>query len=434
MGNISLKRSWIIWGCAALFFCYQFMLRVSPSVMVQELMTDFHVDAYALGLLTSFYYYGYVSMQLPIGAMLDKWGPRVILTTAAFVCCLASIVFSQSATVEMASVSRFLIGCASAAGFLSCMKLATVWFPPQKISMVIGFTLLLGTTGAMSGSAPLSLLMEQMSWRDTIWITSIIGACLCVISWLLVRDNAPKKLANKIAEHHEVLQNQPTVLKTFYIVASKRQAWVIAAYGMMMYIPLAAFADMWGVPFLMAIHNFDKQTAAIATSAMYMGIGIGTPLLSVVADRTKQYKPALWLGSMGAFTLFCLTFYLPGLSATTVTGFMFAAGMCLGGQFIAYSVVTEINPVEVAGSASAFQNMVCLTSGIIFQPVIGLILKLSWDGTITAGTPQYADQDYQYAMMLIPLALAIASFISVRLIKEVYPNHDFSNNLQLAKE
>ena len=113
---------------------------------------------------------------------------------------------------------------------------------------------------------------------------------------------------------------------------------------------------------------------------------------------------------------------------------MFAAGMFLGGQFIAYSVVTEINPVEVAGSASAFQNMICLTSGIIFQPLIGLILKLSWDGTTTAGTPQYADQDYQFAMMLIPLALAAASFISVWLIREVYPNHDFSNDLQLAKE
>lgn len=434
MGNISLKRSWIIWGCAALFFCYQFMLRVSPSVMTQELMTDFHVDAYALGFLSSFYYYGYVSMQLPIGAMLDKWGPRLILTTAAFVCCLASMVFSQSATVEMASFSRFLIGCASAAGFLSCMKLATVWFPPQKISMVIGFTLLLGTTGAMSGSAPLSFLMDQTTWRDTIWITSIIGAVLCVVSWLLVRDKTPEKLANKIAEHHDELEKQPSVSKAFLIVASKRQTWIIAGYGMMMYIPLAAFADMWGVPFLMAIHNFDKQTAAIATSAMYMGIGVGTPLLAVVADRTQQYKPALWLGSMGAFALFCLTFYLPGLSATTVTGFMFAAGMFLGGQFIAYSVVTEINPVEVAGSASAFQNMICLTSGIIFQPVIGLILKLSWDGTTMAGTPQYADQDYQFGMMLIPLALATASFISVWLIKEAYPNHSFSKDLQLAKE
>jgi sugar phosphate permease len=65
----SLGRSWLIWGCAALFYCYQFLLRVSPTVMTHELMADFHVDAYALGALTSFYYYAYAFLQLPVGTL-----------------------------------------------------------------------------------------------------------------------------------------------------------------------------------------------------------------------------------------------------------------------------------------------------------------------------------------------------------------------------
>src|SRR3990167_10441666 len=138
----SLSRSWLVWLCAALFFCYQFLLRVSPSVMTQELMADFHVDACALGTLTSFYFWAYSGLQLPVGTLLDKYGPRRLLTFAALLCTAGSLLFASAETVMMASLARFLIGAGSAFGFLSCMKIGALWFPPQRISIVVGMTLL----------------------------------------------------------------------------------------------------------------------------------------------------------------------------------------------------------------------------------------------------------------------------------------------------
>src|SRR3990167_8683767 len=99
----SLARSWLVWGCAALFFCYQFLLRVSPSVMTHELMTDFHVDACALGTLISFYLYAYSGLQLPVGILLDKLGPRRLLVIATLVCTGGSLLFSSAETIGGAS-------------------------------------------------------------------------------------------------------------------------------------------------------------------------------------------------------------------------------------------------------------------------------------------------------------------------------------------
>ena len=150
----SLARSWIVWACAALFFCYQFLLRVAPSVMTQELMGDFAVDACTLGILTSLYSCGYVGFQLPVGSLLDKFGPRRLVSIAALTCSIGSLLFSFADTVIVGAASRFLIGAGSAFGFLSCMKLGTLWFPPQRISLVVGLTLLLGTSGGVAGGLP----------------------------------------------------------------------------------------------------------------------------------------------------------------------------------------------------------------------------------------------------------------------------------------
>jgi len=198
----SLSRSWIVWACAALFFCYQFLLRVSPSVMTHELMADFCLGACDLGALVSLYLYAYAGLQLPVGTLLDKFGPRRLLICAALVCTGGSLVFASAETVMVAAVGRFLIGAGSAFGFLSCMKVGALWFPPQRISMVVGWTLLLGTIGAMSGKYPMSFLVDALGWREAIWVTAGGGVFLALLIAFVMRDHPPKSLKVYIEQHH----------------------------------------------------------------------------------------------------------------------------------------------------------------------------------------------------------------------------------------
>lgn len=421
--SISLKHSWVIWGCAALFYWYQFLLRVSPSVMSQELMTDFHVDACSLGVLTSFYFYAYAFLQVPVGTLLDKYGPRRLLTFAALLCTGGSLLFAFSETVAIASVARFLIGAGSGFGFLSCMKLGVLWFPPQKISIVVGLTLFFGTLGGMSGSYPLSILVDMFGWRHTVWLTAGGGVALALLVALVVRDKPPEKLRTYIEQHHPYGNPSLTILEGFKIILKKGQTWLLAFYGIMMYVPLAGFADMWGVPFLTQVHHLDKQSASLSTSFLYLGVGLGTPFFAFLSDRFKQFKFSLLGSALGALIPFAIIIYGPDLSSHIVIGTLFVAGLMLGGQFMAYSIVCEINPLSVSGMATGFQNMVCLLSGVIFQPLIGWFLRQLWQGAYENGIEVYSSGMYQLALTAVITALLFAVLASL-FVREAYPERD----------
>src|SRR5262245_28998450 len=100
----------LAWFSAAAFFFYAWVLRVAPSVMVEELMRDFAVGAGVLGHLSAAYFYGYAGMQIPVGVLLDRFGPRRLVTAAAIVCGSGCVLFASSDTLATATAGRFLIG------------------------------------------------------------------------------------------------------------------------------------------------------------------------------------------------------------------------------------------------------------------------------------------------------------------------------------
>ncbi len=416
----SLRKSWVVWVSAALFFCYQFVLRVSPSVMAEELMMDFRVDACSLGILTSLYLYAYSSMQIPVGTLLDKFGPRRLLISATILCIVGAVIFATAENVLVASASRFLIGLGSAFGFLSCMKVGALWFPAEKISLIVGLTLFMGTFGAMAGAFPLSFLVDSLGWRQTLWITAALGLFTLFIIIRNVKANPPDKLSKYILQHHAGGIEKLSILEGFKVILQKRQTWLVAFYGTMMYVPLTGFADMWGVPFMSSVHHLDKQSASLGSSFFYLGIGVGTPLFGLLSDRIKRFKPALVIGSAGALALFYIVIFGPTFSVPLMTGLLFIAGIFTGGQFMAYAVVTEINPLSISGMATGCQNMACLSSGIFFQPLIGWILDMFSEGPSELGTPIYSPETYKIALSVITICLCLA-VVSSFFIREAYP-------------
>ncbi len=416
----SLKQSWIVWASAAFFFSYQFILRVSPSVMSEELMAEFNVDACTLGTLASLYFYAYAPMQIPVGTLLDKFGPRRPLIFAAITCTAGIILFASSDVFFTASLGRFLMGFGSAFGFLSCMKVGALWFPGRNLSLIIGLTLFGGTVGAMTGTYPLSFMIDLLGWKSTMWIIAGGGIIIAGLLAAIIKDQPPKELDDYIQSHHGSDNPKLSIPEGFKEILGKPQTYILAFYGTMMYVPLTGFADMWGVPFLCKVHGLDKQSASLASSFFYFGIGVGTPLFGLLSDRIKRFKASLFTSSLGAFCLFFFIIHGSTPPQPILTGILFLTGVFLGGQFMCYSIVTEINPLSVSGMATGCQNMACLTSGIIFQPLIGWILDLFWDQTIIDGIRVYSCETFQISLSVILVCMALA-FVASLFIREAYP-------------
>jgi MFS family permease len=154
-----LSLAWTIWGFGATLYLMGFFQRVAPAVMTAELMQEFNLNATALGNLSAFYFYSYVSMQIPTGILADLWGPRRLLTTGAFVAAVGGLLFAMAPTIFWAYLGRFLIGGAVAVAFVGSLKLAGEWFPARYFALVSGAALFFGIVGAVFAGAPLRILV-----------------------------------------------------------------------------------------------------------------------------------------------------------------------------------------------------------------------------------------------------------------------------------
>ncbi|HUX78459.1 MAG TPA: MFS transporter [Alphaproteobacteria bacterium] len=416
------SKSWLIWGCAALFYGYQFMLRVSPGVMAEDLMASFEVDACSLGILTSCYYIAYTLLQIPVGTLMDRFKPRRMITFAAVCCSLGALLFSSADALYVAGIGRALIGAGSAFAFLSCLKLGTLWFPSHKLPIVVGMTLLLGTIGGVSAGYPMGWLVEVSGWRHSMWLVAFVGFALAALGWAVVRDKAPQALEKEILKSHgedKTHTSESGLLTSIIEVMRKPQSWFIALYGFLMYVPLSGFADQWGPHFFISVYKFDKSIAGAINSALLLGIGVGAPLFPLLCKYLKAYKPAVLIAALGALISLSIVLYVPNLPVWLLISLLFLTGFFLGGQFLAFSMTCALNPLSASATAGGFHNMICMLSGVIFQPFIGRLLDYSWKGGYVNGIRAYTESDYMIALSSISISLILACCV-VFLIKEKY--------------
>lgn len=133
-----------MWLFSVLFFAYQFILRLWPSLMMQQ----FTIDATGFGLLASLYYYGYSGMQIPVAIMLDRFSARYVIFICTILCGISTLIFIYTSNWYLACLSRFLIGASSAVGFLGTSKVVSEWFPNNQYAKMIGFSFTVGADGS----------------------------------------------------------------------------------------------------------------------------------------------------------------------------------------------------------------------------------------------------------------------------------------------
>lgn len=409
-----------MWLCAAMFYSFQFLIRVSPNVMTHQLMASFDVQACALGTVISFYYWGYSLMQIPAGVMLDSFGPRRPLTVACLLCFIGCIIFGMGTNIYMLSVGRAMMGIGSAFGFLTAVRIISTWFHAEKLGLFVGLSVMIGTLGAISGSRPLGILISLTSWQTCMYILAAFSAFLGVMSWLIVRDTGPQEKDKRA----KIPFSLTHIVLSLVDIAKNPQTWIYALYGFLMYVPLSAFADLWGTSFIAQKFQIDHNLASGGIFTFYVGVSIGSALLPIIVNRIESYKKVMMSSAFGTAFFLGLAFYMSDLTFFQSCILLGCAGVFSGGQFIAFSGITDINPRDRAATASGMHNMLCMFSGNLMQPLVGSLLQFNWTqrgGTYLTGTPHYMIEDFHYAFAIIPVCVLAAGVI-IYWAKETYNN------------
>ncbi len=392
------------WLVGSLFFFYAWILRVSPSVMVEELMRDFAVGGAVVGNLSALYFYGYAGMQIPVGLLLDRFGPRRLMTVAACVVAVACLMFAWSDGLVGASVARFLIGAGCAFSLVGAMAVAGQWFPRERFALLAGLAMMFGMAGGVFGQAPLRVAVDATDWRTTMATVGVIGFGLMLAAWVFVRDR--RRGSGGVG----------AVFKGLRRVAANRETWLNAVAGLGSTGPLLAFAGLWGVPYLQAVHDIDRVTAGTVTSVTFIGWGVGAPLIGWLSDRIGKRRSPLIAGMVLSALSLVAILYLPGIPLWGVGALCFGIGFGGSAQIVCFALVREHNPPQYSGTAIGMVNALVTGAGALFQPMIGWLLDLGWDGSLVDGARVYAVGAYNLAfgVLVVGCIVGILCAVAVR--------------------
>lgn len=360
----------IVCSIAALFYCYEYYLRVTPSVLSAELMHSFSISNARLGVLSAFFYYAYMPAQIPVGLLLDKYGPRLILSCACVICVIGTYTFAATKLIWVAQIGRFLLGFGSAFAFVGFLKLASNWIPHKYYALMVGICTLLGMFGAMSGEVLLAWLNDHMTWQSALELSGAYGAVLAVLMWILIRDEPTKRHDHK---HHHISDKK--LIRGLVHDLKNKQIWLVGIIGCLTFLPLSSFAELWAVPYLLKA-GYSKTHAATASAMVFLGFGVGSPLWGSISNWLSSRRIPLVFGAASSACIACLIIFLPKMPHVYMLTCLFFLGLLASAEVLVFAVGNDITDKESSATTTGIINMLVMMGGIVMQPLIGQVLDL----------------------------------------------------------
>lgn len=395
-----LLYPWCVWALSSLFLFYKYLLQVSPSIMVPDLMQAFALSGAGIGNLAACYFYAYLLMQLPVGILLDAFDPRRVVALAILICAIGAFMFAHAHAMWVAAIGRLLIGIGGAFSAVGTMKLITVWFPANRFALVAGLMMTVGMLGAVGGQAPLAKLVLQHGWRDAILFTAYVGIIFSLVFYVLIRT--PEFNLSRVGEGiQEFMQGIRAIF-------NNRQSWIISLYSGLAFAPISAFAGLWGIPYLIGKMSLSRELMAGFVSLVFIGFAIGAPLSGWLSDTIGKRKPIMFVGTSLTFLILMGILLIPSIAPWVLATLLFLFGFFCSFFFVSFATMRENHQPRFSGTAIGFINMFNALFGALSEPLIGGLLDLSWDGKMEQGVRIFSQVDYQLALSILPIGLIIA--------------------------
>ncbi|PYE17839.1 sugar phosphate permease [Paraburkholderia silvatlantica] len=355
----------IAWLFCIIFYFVQYALRSAPGVMVPELSAAFGRDAVGVSALVGLYYYTYSLFSIIAGAALDRLGGKSVIPVGIVLVAIGAVLFGIGG-VQTAGIGRLMQGAGSACAFTGAVYLATHGFPPRYLATAVGFTQCFGMLGGSAGQFAVGPIIHGLiTWQQFWWLS---GAGLFVIAMLVF-------LATPVG-HDAGPASQGSWAKMFApyrTVLTNPQSYLCGFCAGLLFLPTTIGDMIWGVPFLRNGLEVSYAEAVNRASMVPLGWVIGCPLLGYLSDHFGRRKPVLLAGALLMLASGAAILYLPpGVAPRYVLGLLLGVGS--GAAMLPYSVIKEVNPDNVKGSATGAINFLVFTFSAWLTPVFGRLL------------------------------------------------------------
>ena len=416
--NIIIRDShrWMVFSVISLIYLFVYFHRVSTSVIAQDILKAFNVNATALGFMSSMYFYLYAFEQPVVGYFTDKLGARRVIAYCTLAAAAGCFMFALAPGIGWASAGRALIGIGVGGVYIPAVKSFSQWFRKNEFATMVGLLLAVGNFGAIIATTPLAWAAKNWGWRASFHIIGWISLALAAGALFLIKD-FKESGATVEDEHISEPAGTGTEEIPFYMALISFQFWILAVIFFGVYGIVMTFQGLWATPYLMAVLETDRIAASRLNMLIPMGFIVGAPLFGRLSDRIFKSKIQVIILLLAILTLsWAGILFGMELGMLPVIFILIIMGIATGG-FIStfWAHIRETTPARILGSVSGLLNPAPFLGVAVFQVLTGSFLDR---GRLIDGT--YPSGAYRSSFMLCFL-VSCACFILSFFLKEHKP-------------
>jgi sugar phosphate permease len=372
----TMSRRWAIFAVTSLSFFLSQFYRASNAVIAPQLANDLCLDTQGLGLISASFFYAFALTQIPISLLLDKVGPRRMMTVLSLLGTLGAFVFSSADSLTIGVVGRVFLGVGMACHLMGTLKLLTVWFGPLRFATLSGIVFSIGTVGNMAATIPLVFLVQLMGWRMTFVLIGGVNLLISLVLYLVLRDR-PQGKGLDVPPTSEATTTLHRRFSGLGLLLKKADYWIISLGTFVRYGIFAAFQTLWAGPYLMEVMGFSALNTGNLIFLMNIGIVLGGPTWGTLSDRL--FKTAKWIVLFGLGMLSFITFIIarlsPGVAPLSLGLLFFGFGLFGSAGSLMYAHIKELMPMEMAGTAMTGINFFTMIGPAVFLQGIGGLMQ-----------------------------------------------------------
>ncbi len=344
-------------------------------MIAPELIRDLSLNTEELGLLSASFFYGFALTQIPISVLLDKVGPRWMMTVLSLMGVVGAVLFSIADSLGFGLIGRVLLGVGMACNLMGTFKLLTEWFEPLVFATLTGLVASIGTFGNMVAATPLVVLVDQFGWRLSFQLIAGINLILTLTLFFVVRDRPEHSSSHTVSSAAAISLAQ--AFSNLALLLKNKSYWIISYATLVRYGTFAAFQALWAGPFLIEVMGYSAIQTGNLILLMNVGLIIGSPLWGALSDRVFKSRKGLivfCLLMMAAISLALTTFSAKtGLLLIATVFFMF--GLAASGGMLMYPHIKDLMPQEMAGAAMTGINFFNMLGPAIFLQGLGTLMQ-----------------------------------------------------------
>ena len=360
-----------------------------------------HLRASDLGLLTALYFLSFAAMQLPIGIALDRYGPRRVQAGLLLVAAIGAVIFSTAHSLAGLAIARALIGAGVAAGLIAGLKSIVLWFPKERLPLLNGCFIMLGTLGAVTATVPAEQLVAAIGWRPMFLVLAVATVSCAVV--ILVLSPEPVRCGARAALNFAGLKR----------IYANQRFWALAPLSTMYISTAWALQGLWASPWLADVEHLGRAAIVRHLFVMALALCAGALLFGIVAQRLRSYgiptqivliAAAVLL--IGAELALIMRLPVPSYLVWAIIGSLGAATV------LSFTILADYFPSEITGQATAALNLLHIGGAFILQYAIGIGIDF-W-GSVAGHYPPAAYQ-ITLAVILCLQMIAFAWFVNSEL-------------------